>query len=410
MVVTACIGELGGTLDFHHGAVAHIDVVFHVGHGGDDIHAELAVQAFLHDFHVQKPKESGAETEAQGVGSFRFPAQGGIVQAEFFQSFAQILVVFGVDRVDARINHGQNILVTRERFCGWVCRVGQGVADFNVTDGFDVGKNIAHHTFGKFGPGVTVHAEGAHFGHHVFAAGFHHADFHARLDGAFYDTDVVDDPAITVIDGVKNQGLQGLSAVTLGGGNLVDDLVQDFAHVQARLCRNPGNLVRVVAQKVAYQLGDMVGLCSRQVHLVQHGNHRQVVFDSEIEVTEGLGLDSLTCVHHQDGAFAGCQGTAHLVGKVHVPRSVDHVQDVFLLIPFINHAYGVGLDGNAALPFQVHVVQQLVRHFVLGNGLGQFDKAVGQGGFSVVDMGDNAEISDVVVLRHREFLLKSAQI
>jgi hypothetical protein len=28
----------------------------------------------------------------------------------------------------------------------------------------------------------------------------------------------------------------------------------------------------------------------------------------------------------------------------------------------------------------------------------------------VVDMGDNAEISDVVVLRHREFLLKSAQI
>ena len=255
-----------------------------------------------------------------------------------------------------------------------------------------------------------MHAEGAHFGHHVFAAGFHHADFHAGLDGAFYDTDVVDDPAVAVIDGVENQGLQGFSAVALRGGNLVNDLVQDFAHVQARLCRNSGNLVGVVAQKVTHQLGDMVGLCSRQVHLVQHGNHRQVVFDSEIEVTEGLCLDSLACVHHQDGTFTGRQGTAHLVGKVHVPRSVDHVQDVFLPIPFINHAYGVGLDGNAALPFQVHVVQQLVRHFVLGNGLGQFDKAVGQGGFPVVDMGDNAEISDVIVLRHREFLLKSAQI
>ena len=154
----------------------------------------------------------------------------------------------------------------------------------------------------------------------------------------------------------------------------------------------------------------MVGLCSRQVHLVQHGNHRQVVFDGEVKVAEGLGLDSLACVHHQDGAFAGRQGTAHLVGKVHVPWGVDHVQDVFLPVPLINHADGVGLDGNAAFPFQVHVVQQLVRHLVLGNGLGQFDKAVGQGGFSVVDMGDNAEISDVVVLRHREILLRSAQI
>ncbi len=401
VVVAARVGELGGAFDFHHRAVAHVHVVFHVRHGRDDVHVEFAVEAFLHDFHVQQPEEPGAEAEAQCFGSFRFPADGGIVEAELFQGLAQVLVVFRVDGVDAGIDHRQDILVARERFCGGCCRVGERVADFHVADRLDVREHVAHHAFRKLGARVAVHAERADFGHHVFAAGLHHADFHAGLERAFHNADVVDHAAVAVVYRVENQCLERLAAVAGGGGNLVDDLVEHLLHVQAGLRGNARNLVGVVAQKVAHEFGDVVGLCARQVHLVEYRDDREVVFDGEVEVRKRLRLDALACVHHEDSPFAGGKRAAHFVREVHVPRRVDHVQDVFLAVFLVHHADGVRLDGDAPFAFQVHVVQELVGHLVLRDRLRKFDHAVGQGGLAVVDMGDDTEISDVVVLRHR---------
>ena len=84
-----------------------------------------------------------------------------------------------------------------------------------------------------------------------------------------------------------------------------------------------------------------------------------------------------------------------------MPRSVNHVQDVFFAVAFVDHADGVCLDGDATFAFQIHIVQELVGHLVFRDGLGQFDHAVGKSRFAVVNVGDNAEISDVVVLRHK---------
>ena len=56
---------------------------------------------------------------------------------------------------------------------------------------------------------------------------------------------------------------------------------------------------------------------------------------------------------------------------------------------------GPGFDGNAPLPFQLHVVQNLVLHVPLGHGAGHLQHPVGQGGLAVVYMCDNAEVADV---------------
>ncbi len=405
VVVTACVGELGGALDFHHRAVAHVHVVFHVRNSRDDVDVEFAVEAFLHDFHVQKPEEPSAEAKAQCFGGFRFPADGGIVEAEFFEGLAQILVVFRVDGVDAGIDHRQDVLVARERLCCGVSRIGERVADFHVADGLHVREYVAHHAFRKFFARVAAHAERADLGHHVFAAGLHHADFHARPERTFHDADVVDDAAVGIVYRVENQGLERLSAVARGGRNFVHDLVEHLFYVEARFRGDARNLVGVVAQQVAYEFCHVVGLCARQVHLVQNRDNREVVFDGEVEVRKRLRLDALACVHHEDGAFACGERAAHFVREVHVPRGVDHVQDVFLAVFLVYHADGVRLDGDAAFALQVHVVQELVRHFVLRDGLRQFYHAVGKRRLAMVDMGDDAEISDIVVLRHRESFL-----
>jgi hypothetical protein len=53
-----------------------------------------------------------------------------------------------------------------------------------------------------------------------------------------------------------------------------------------------------------------------------------------------------------------------------------------------------GLDGNAALPLQVHGVQDLRAHFALAERACKLEQTVGQGRLAVVNMRDDTKITD----------------
>jgi methenyltetrahydromethanopterin cyclohydrolase len=55
----------------------------------------------------------------------------------------------------------------------------------------------------------------------------------------------------------------------------------------------------------------------------------------------------------------------------------------------------VGLDGDAALAFKVHGVEDLGLHLAGGQRAGQLEEPVGEGGLAVVDMRDDREVADV---------------
>ena len=59
-------------------------------------------------------------------------------------------------------------------------------------------------------------------------------------------------------------------------------------------------------------------------------------------------------------------------------------------------ANALGLDGDAALALQVHRIEHLRVHLALAERAGQLQQAVGQRGFAVVDVRDDAEIADVL--------------
>ena len=129
----------------------------------------------------------------------------------------------------------------------------------------------------------------------------------------------------------------------------------------------------------------------RQVDLVQDRHQLEVVFQRHIGIGEGLSLHTLGGVHHEDSAFTGGEAAADFVSEVHVARGVDEVELVHLaVLGGVVHGDGAGLDGDAAFPLDVHVVEDLV------HALGQLEDAVGQGGFAVVDVRDDAEVADVV--------------
>ena len=80
---------------------------------------------------------------------------------------------------------------------------------------------------------------------------------------------------------------------------------------------------------------------------------------------------------------------------------VDQVHLIcFPVLRFIVHAHGTGFDRNAALTFQIHIVQQLAFHFALGNGMALFQQAVSQRGFAVVDVRHNRKIADERLVFH----------
>ena len=121
----------------------------------------------------------------------------------------------------------------------------------------------------------------------------------------------------------------------------------------------------------------------------------EVVLEGGILVGNRLCLNALRGIHDQQSAFAGRDAARHFVGKVDVAGSIDKVERIGLPLVVVFHLDGVALDGDATLALKVHVVEHLVDEFLVVKRVGQFQEAVGQGRFAVVDMSDDAEISDV---------------
>ena len=114
-------------------------------------------------------------------------------------------------------------------------------------------------------------------------------------------------------------------------------------------------------------LGDgVVGIGRRQVYLVQHRHHLDAEVERGVAVGNGLRLDTLRRINHQQRALARRQRAADLIGEVHVPGCVDQVQVVAL--PVKRHIFqrsGLGLDGDATLAFQVHRIEDLSLHLAV---------------------------------------------
>ena len=88
-------------------------------------------------------------------------------------------------------------------------------------------------------------------------------------------------------------------------------------------------------------------------------------------------------------------------------RRIDEIKDILLaILSVIDQTGRLELDRNAPLPLQVHIVQKLSFHISVRHQSGLFDETVGESGFSMVDMSDNAEIPYIFLIRihNRSFL------
>ena len=149
--------------------------VAHVGHRRDDGHVELALEALLHDFHVEHAQETTTEPESQGGRALRLEDEGRVIELELFHAVTEFLIVLGVDRVDARKDHGFDILETLHGLFARRRGEGQGVADLDLLSVFNARDDVAHVAGAHRVLRLQVEAEHAYFVGIVLAAGVEEA-------------------------------------------------------------------------------------------------------------------------------------------------------------------------------------------------------------------------------------------
>ena len=244
-------------------------------------------------------------------------------------------------------------------------------------------------------------AQIAAFQHLVARAGRHHADLLADGERALHDADVDHDAEIAVVLAVEDEGAQRRVGVARRGRDVTDHVLQHGGDVDAHLRGDLRRLVAGQADDVLDLLLDPGRVGGGEVDLVDDREDLKVVIHREIGVRQRLGLHALRRVHDQHRALAGGQRAADLIVEVHMARRVDQVQRVGLaVVRRVVQPDGAGLDGDAALALQIHVVKDLILHLPRGDRLAQLDQTVGERRFAVVDVGDDGKIADVVPFDH----------
>ena len=232
----------------------------------------------------------------------------------------------------------------------------------------------------------------------------------AHLDGAALNAADADTAhVVAVVDG-GDQQLEGALLVSLGSGDVVHDGLKEggqiLAHVvgikgsgavAARAVEHRRIQLLVGGVQVDEQLQDLV------LHLTQAGVGLVDLVDADDDaVVEGQGLlkheaglghGALGGVHQQDNAVDHLQHALHLTAEVGVAGGVD---DVDLLVLVVDGGV-LGQNGNAALLFQIPRVHDAGGGvLVVAVDAALLEKTVHQGGLTVVNVGDDGYVTEVV--------------
>jgi hypothetical protein len=137
--------SLGGTVD-------------DVGRSGDEIDRVLPLQALLNDLHVQQSQKTAPEAKAQGFRRIRLEAERSVIEMQFAEGLAQVIVLGCVGGKQPGKHHGLDLLEPGQRGARWVCRRRDRVADLGVLDALDACRDESDLTGAEF---FQVHGLGA---------------------------------------------------------------------------------------------------------------------------------------------------------------------------------------------------------------------------------------------------------
>ena len=113
-----------------------------------------------------------------------------------------------------------------------------------------------------------------------------------------------------------------------------------------------------------------------------------------IKISHSLRFNTLGRINDQKHPFTGCQGAGYFIGKIHMSGSIDEIEFIFFTLAIcIWQSHGLAFYGDSPLPFDIHIVKNLIPKMTIIHQPGYLNQTVSQCGFSMVNMGNNAKVS-----------------
>jgi hypothetical protein len=186
-----------------------------------------------------------------------------------------------------------------QRVGGGFAIIGDGVADIGVGHFLDGRGEKAEFAGAEFGDVHELGGKDADAVEFIGGVGRHHADLLALLYRAVDDADEDDDAQIGVVPAVDEQGLQRGVDVALGRRQAVDDGFEHRVDAEAGLGRDLERVGRIDADDVLDLRLDARDVGGGQVDLVEDGHDLMIGVERVVDIGEGLRLDALAGVDHQ---------------------------------------------------------------------------------------------------------------
>ena len=288
-----------------------------------------------------------------------------------------------------------------------------GVTDTDITDTAH-GDDIAGRGFGNRrttqtvkgvkGNGLTLLAD--LLGSMIVADN----DFLILLDSAALNaTDSNSTNKLVVIDG-GNQHLEGLFRLYLGGGNVIQNGFKQRLQIGAdnvgRIrsstltagAEQHGRIKLIlggvqIQQKFQNLIHNLVDTLVGTIDLINHNDNTMTQLQSFAQNKTGLRHGAFGGIHQQNNAVDHLQNTFNLAAKVGVARGINNINfGVFILDSRV-----FCQNGNSALSFQVIGIHHAIDHrLILAVDTALFEHLIHQRRFTVVDVGNDSNISQII--------------
>ena len=136
------VGHVGRVVDDAASSPSvEVHVVLDAGRGGEEVQVVLALEALLHDLHVEQAEEAAAEPEAERLGGLRLVGERGIVQRQLLERVAQLgEVVWSSTGIEAAEDHRLGLAVAGQRLGAARRLRGDRVADLQSRHVLDAGR------------------------------------------------------------------------------------------------------------------------------------------------------------------------------------------------------------------------------------------------------------------------------
>ncbi len=368
------IRQVAGVRDLQDLAVHH-DLVPDARRRGYEVQVELPLQPLLDYLHVEEPQEPASEAEPH-PRVLRLEEQRGVVELQLRQSLPETLEIVAFGGVQAAKHRRQRLGIARQRLSGRVFHLRYRVAHAQGLDILEAGDDVAYlaGVQGRERRGFGRVATDLQQLEPLLAP--HRLDLVALLEPAVYEAGQRDDAPVGVVVGVEDKGAR-LFLNGLRGRDAVHHGIEDVHDTLAGLGGDLQDVVLVHAQEFDELLGHRGHVGDGEVDLVEYGYDLQIVLHRQVQVRERLRLDALARVHDEESPLTRRYSPRDLVSEVDVPRGVYEVQRPLAIVAVVDNPDSLGLDGNAALPLDIHRVQDLGHPLPLGDGLGNVQKSVG---------------------------------